>query len=276
MTGRLTVGSMTRGRVRRFGATTAAVLGLRSVATAIPGRRSDAMTVHIHRDHRGMARVVPMSAGMVRREEATDRRTRREVVIGRHMEHEGATVPHMQVEAAATGLVRHFGATTAAGGPRFVETTGRTRRARRVTPRVEGRSAGMDRREVAIGHRMHHEGAVRGRLRPGHVALDLVVRVEITNRGLSGTRAIRSRVVVAGPSQPGVAVVGAYRDLEAVRRSGPDRLGARVQGANAVVMAAGQAEPAEEVGLAEARRVATAHPGGTATQEAMRDRRAGR
>jgi hypothetical protein len=93
---------MTPAHARPFAATTVAAHGLRSVATAIPGRRSDATTVRTHQDLRETTRV-EVSAGMDRRGVATVRRTR----------HEEATDRRTHVAAAMTAPVRHFGATTA-------------------------------------------------------------------------------------------------------------------------------------------------------------------
>ena len=192
----------------------------------------------------------------------------------------GATGRRMQHVAETTVLVPRFDATIAADGRRFAETTGRIRPGRHVMATVNVRTDATARRGAATGRRMprgvprgvHHEAAVRGRSRLGRAALGRAVRAGTTIRGRCGTRATRR--AAAGRSRHGRVVAALRIGREAGRRSGRDRLGAKVQAANAAVMAEGQAVEAGLVGLAEGHRAATVHRGGTATPAAMRDRRA--
>ena len=294
MTGRLSDASMTRALARHSVATTAAAPGLRFVATAIPVRRSGVTTALIHLDQQAKVKA---SARMVRHEGATGLRMRHGATIGLHthegvtglhthegvtgprmqrevatdprMQREVATGPRMQREAAVMGPVRRFVETTAVGDHRFVETTDRTRPGRHVMATANVRTAAMvRRREAATGRPTPREAAVRGRLRLGRVALARAVRAGTTIRDRCGTRATRR--AAAGRSRHGRVVVAHRIDQEAGRHSGQDRLGARVQAANAAVMAEGRALAAGRAVLVAGHQVVTVGPEATA----MHDRRA--
>ncbi len=260
-------------RVRRSAATIVAARGL----------RSGAMTVRTHQDPRVTARV-PVSAGVVRRGVATGLRTHRGVAIGHPTHAEEAIGLRTQVAAAMTAPVRHFGATTAEDGRRFVETTGRTRRARLEILRVEGRSTVMGRREAATGlrmqaeaarheeetgHRMqaeaarheeeiglhtHHGAAVQGRSPLDHAALGPAGHAETTIRVPSGIPVTRSRVAGAG------------------HRSGQDHPGAEEAAAPVV----GRGPVAGRALLMADHRVASAPRSGTEPPAVTRDPRARR
>jgi len=286
--GRLSGDSMTRGLARHSVATIAAAPGLPFVATAIPVRRSGVTTDPSRRDRQVMVRA---SAGMGRHGAVTGRRMhpagatgphmQRAVAIGLHT-HEGVTGPRMQHEeatgrltqheAAAMGPVPRFVETTAVGDRRFVETKGLkglARPGRHVMATVNVRTAAMvRRREAATGRPTPREAAVRGRLRLGRAALARALRAGTTIRDRCGTRATRR--AAAGRSRHGRVVVAHRIDQEAGRHSGQDRLGARVQAANAAVMAEGRALAAGRAVLVAGHQVVTVGPEATA----MHDRRA--
>jgi len=277
MTVRPIVASMTPGLGQPSGATIAAAPGHPTGETAIPGLRSGVTTGLTRLDHQATAKLAKMCGRMGRREvatglpthraEATGRRMQREAVTD-HRTREGATGLPMQHEAETTGPVPHFGETTAVDGRHFVETTGRIRPARRMTATV--RSGAMVHREEATGRRTPREAAVLGRLRLGRAARGRAGRAGTTTRVPSGTRATKRAAV--DRSRHDRVDVALRVDREAGRHSGQDRLGERVQAANAAAMAEGRVLEAARAVLVAGHQAATVGPRATVMLAAMQDR----